>query len=132
MADDYTMTIRLTDDPASAEERIREALSAEGFGILTEIDVQATLREKLDVEMGAYTILGACNPPLAHRAIEADDNVGALLPCNVLVRALPDGGTEIAAADPEAMLGVADNDGLRDLADEARQRIQRALDTVAG
>lgn len=132
MADDYTMTIRLTDDPASAEERIREALSDEGFGILTEIDVQATLREKLDVEMGAYTILGACNPPLAHQAIEADEHVGALLPCNVLVRALPDGGTEIAAADPEAMLGVADNDGLRDLADEARERIQRALDAVAG
>lgn len=132
MADRYTMTIRLEDDPASAEQRIREALSDEGFGILTEIDVQATLREKLDVEMDAYTILGACNPPLAHQAIEADEHVGALLPCNVLVRGLPDGGTEIAAADPEAMLGVADNDGLRDLADEARQRIQRALDTVAG
>ena len=130
MAGDYTLTVHLDADPGEAEERIREALAAEGFGILTEIDVQATLAAKLEVEMPAYTILGACNPSLAHRAIQADEHIGAMLPCNVVVRAHPDGGTEIAAADPEVMLGVSAGESLAELADEARARIQRALDAV--
>ena len=131
MTSDYTMTVRLDADPAEADRRIREALADEGFGILTEIDVQATLKAKLDVDMPVYTILGACNPPLANRAIDAEVHVGALLPCNVLVREHPEGGTEIAAADPVVMLGVADGgDELAALAAEARAAIERALAAV--
>jgi uncharacterized protein (DUF302 family) len=126
---DYTMTITVDDDPETAESRIREALADEGFGILSEIDVQAALREKLGEDVGAYKILGACNPPLAHQAIAVDPDIGALLPCNVLVRANPDGGTDIAAADPRAMLSIAGT-GLDDVATEARERIRRALETL--
>lgn len=128
----YTFQIHVDDDPDTAEKRIREALSEEGFGILTEIDVQATLKEKIGVEMRPYRILGACNPPLAHRAIEADENIGALLPCNVIVRGNPDGGTDIVGADPDAMLSVADAEGVGEIATEARERLRRAFDAVAG
>ena len=131
MADDYTMSVRVDADPADVEQRVRAALADEGFGILTEIDVQATLKAKLGVEMGVYTILGACNPPLANRAIEVDEHIGALLPCNVLVRSHPDGGTEVAAADPAAMLGVSKAEGLEEIASEARERIERALQAIA-
>jgi uncharacterized protein (DUF302 family) len=129
----YTFQIRLDTDPAEAEQRIRQALADEGFGILTEIDVQATLKRKLDLDMPDYRILGACNPPLAHQAIETDQDIGALLPCNVVVRAHPDGGSEIVAADPEAMLSLSPHaDDLAELAGDAKQRIQRAFDTVSG
>ncbi|WP_341252293.1 DUF302 domain-containing protein [Euzebya pacifica] len=128
----YTFTSRIDAEPAEAERRIRQALGEEGFGILTEIDVQATLKQKLDLDMRPYTILGACNPPLAHQAIEADQDIGALLPCNVIVRAHPDGGSELVAADPEAMLAVSPHaDDLRQIASEAKQGIQRAFDAAA-
>jgi uncharacterized protein (DUF302 family) len=129
--DTYTMTVTIDAEPAEAEARVREALKDEGFGILSEIDVEAALREKLGEEIGAYKILGACNPPLAKRAIGADPDIGALLPCNVLLRANPSGGTDVVAADPKSMLelGAA---GLDDVAAEARAGIQRALDAVAG
>ena len=126
----YTLTVTTSLPPDRADPRVREALQAQGFGILSEIDVRAKLREKLDEDIGAYTILGACNPPLARQAIAADQDIGALLPCNVLVRANADGGTDIVAADPEAMLSVSDAD-LTDLACDAKERIQRALDAVA-
>lgn len=130
--DAYTLHARMTADPAEAEQQVRAALADEGFGILTEIDVQATLKTKLDVEMPAYKILGACNPALAHQAIDADQNIGALLPCNVVVRAHPAGGSEVVAADPEAMLGVSPQaEQLRGIAADARERIQRALAAVA-
>lgn len=130
--DTYTFATRLDTDPADAEQRIRQALADEGFGILTEIDVQATLKQKLDLDMRPYKILGACNPPLAHQAIETDEDIGALLPCNVVVRAHPDGGTELVAADPEAMLGISPHaDELRGLAQDAKQRILRAFDAVS-
>lgn len=125
----YTMTVTTPLPPAQAEARVRETLQAEGFGILSEIDVQAKLQEKLDEDIGAYKILGACNPPLARRAIEIDADIGAMLPCNVVLRASSDGGTDIVAADPEAMLQVSDAD-LTDLACDAKERIQRALDAV--
>lgn len=128
---DYTLTITLDVDPVEAERRVRDALQGEGFGILSEIDVQAALREKLGEEIGAYKILGACNPPLAKRAIEADPDVGALLPCNVLVRANPAGGTDVAAADPRAMLALGP-EGLGPVAEEAREGIQRALAALEG
>ena len=125
----YTLTIFLDDAPADAERRVREALAEQGFGILSEIDVEAALRDKLGEEIGAYRILGACNPALASRAIAADPDIGALLPCNVLVRANPGGGTDIAAADPGAMLSLGAQ-GLDEVAAEARARIQAALDAL--
>ena len=127
----YTLTVTTALAPQQADARVRDALQAEGFGILSEIDVQAKLQEKLDEDIGAYTILGACSPPLARQAIAADQDIGALLPCNVLLRANPDGGTDVVAADPEAMLSVSDAD-LGGLARDAKERLQRALDAVAG
>ena len=126
---DYTITVRVQDEPDVAEERVRAALQDEGFGILTEIDVAATLKKKLDVDMEAYKILGACNPPLANEALGKDRNIGALLPCNVVVRAHPDGGTEVIAADPAEMLAIAGAD-LSGVASEARSRIERALKSL--
>ena len=127
----YTLQVHVDTDADEAERRIRAALADEGFGILTEIDVQATLKEKLDADLRPYRILGACNPPLALQAIEADEDIGALLPCNVVVRAHPDGGTDVVAADPEAMLSLTDSDGIRGIASDARARVQRALDAIA-
>ena len=106
--------------------RVKEALKAEGFGVLTEIDVRKTLREKLGAEMEPYIILGACNPPLAHRALQAEPNIGLLLPCNVVVRA--DGtGSRVDVADPQAMLGIVGSVQLEVVADEAKQRLQRVV-----
>ena len=129
--DRYTYRLRVDTDPVSAEARLRDALKDEGFGVLTEIDVQATLREKLGEDTAPYTILGACNPPLAHQALEADPAIGGLLPCNVVVRAHPDGGAEYIAIDPDRMLGLADEPALTTLAHEVAERLQRALTAAA-
>lgn len=126
---EYTMTVTLDADPAKAEQRVREALKEQGFGVLSEIDVRAALLEKLGEDIGAYKILGACNPSLAKRAIAVDPDIGALLPCNVLVRANPEGGTDIAAADPAAMLAMGGG-GLDDVASDARAGIEAALQTL--
>jgi uncharacterized protein (DUF302 family) len=126
---DYTFQIHTDDEPVKAEQRLRDALSQEGFGILTEIDVRATLEEKLGEQIRPYKILGACSPPLAHQAIQTDQDIGALLPCNVVVRAHPEGGTDIIAADPAAMLALSPKaEQLRPLADDVKQRLRRALD----
>lgn len=109
--------------------RVKEALRAEGFGVLIEIDVRQTLREKLGAEMEPYLILGACNPVLAHRALEVEPEIGLLLPCNVVVRAVED-GCRVEVADPKAMLGIVGNEQLDAIADEAKQRLQRALATL--
>lgn len=114
-----------------AVERIRAELAKEGFGVLTEIDVRATLKKKLDVEFPPYVILGACNPALAHQALSAEPDVGLLLPCNVVVRQAEGGRTIVEALDPVAAMGLADNDALRPLGDEALARLERALDRVA-
>lgn len=126
----YTITVTLPDEPAAAEERVRGALADEGFGILSEIDVRAKLQEKVGEDVGTYRILGACNPALAHQGISADRDLGALLPCNVLIRDGADGGTDVVAADPEAMLGVAEDESLVGLARDAKARIIRALQTL--
>ena len=112
-----------------ADARIREELKQEGFGILTEIDVRATLKEKLDVDFPAYRILGACNPPLAHQALQAEPDVGLLLPCNVVVR--QSGQTTIVEAlDPVIQLEVAQNPRLNEMANDVRARLARAIERL--
>ena len=115
-----------------AVQRTRDALAAEGFGVLTEIDVRATLGKKLDVDFRPYVILGACNPELAHRALTAERDIGLLLPCNVVVYAADEPGTSVVAAlDPVEALQLARNDAVAPLAAEVRRRLVRALDAVA-
>jgi uncharacterized protein (DUF302 family) len=126
---DYGITVRIPAPFADAVTRVRDALKAQGFGVLTEIDVQATLREKLGEEMEPYLILGACNPQLAHRALSADRSIGLLLPCNVVVRA-DAGQTLIEALDPQTMITVAGEPSLQPVADEAARLLRAALDSL--
>lgn len=125
----YGMTIRSPAPFAEAVASVRAALKAQGFGVLTEIDLRATMREKLNEEMEDYLIFGACNPPLAHRALTADRSIGLLLPCNVVVRA-EGGQTVIEALDPQVIAAVAEEPGLRSVADEAAARLRAALDSL--
>lgn len=126
----FSTTVELPYDEAVA--RVREELAEEGFGVLTEIDVRATMKNKLDVDFRPYVILGACNPPLAHRALSAEPDIGVLLPCNVVVYAAAETGkSTITAMDPEAALALADNDALAPLAREVKDRLRRALTRVA-
>ena len=114
-----------------AVARATAALQQEGFGVLTEIDVQATLKKKLDVDFRRYLILGACNPHLAHRGLIAEKELGLLLPCNVIVYEDEPGRSVISIVDPLAMLGVVDNPALREVADEAAARLQRVAAALA-
>lgn len=122
--------------PLSYEDAVqwtREELGKEGFGVLTEIDVKATLKKKLDVEFRPYVILGACNPPLAHRALEAERDIGLLLPCNVVVYAGDNPSSSVVAAlDPVMLLGLTGRSDLAPVAQEVRARIERVLAAVGG
>lgn len=109
---------------------IRAALATQGFGVLTEIDMAATLKAKLDVDMPPQVILGACNPPFALRALQAEESIGLLLPCNVTVRDAGDGTSVVEALDPKVMVGVTGNEALRAVADEAADRLGAALAEV--
>jgi uncharacterized protein (DUF302 family) len=109
----------------------REALADQGFGVLTEIDIAATLKAKLDVDVPAQVILGACRPPLAHAALQAEPSVGLLLPCNVVVRSVDDSTTLVEALDPQVMVGLTDNPALSEVADEAGRRLAAALDALS-
>ena len=126
----YALTETTSAPFAETVERVREELAAEGFGVLCEIDVQATLEAKLGAEMAPYVILGACNPPLAHRALEAEPDLGVLLPCNVVVRSQDD-STTISAIDPERMLSIVDSDDLAPVAAEVRRRLARVVERAA-
>ena len=112
-----------------AIEKVTEALKIEGFGILTEIDVKETLKKKLDVDFRPYRILGACNPPFAYKALQAEDKVGIMLPCNVIVQE-KENGVEIAAVDPVASMQAIDNPNLGEIANEIRKRLQRVIDSL--
>jgi uncharacterized protein (DUF302 family) len=124
----YSRVLRL---PFSqAVERAGAALKGEGFGILTDIDVAKTMKEKLGVAFRDYRILGACNPQLAHRALELEDKVGTMLPCNVVVQQLDDGRVEVAAIDPLASMAAIDNPRLKEAAAEVGAKLRRAIDAL--
>ena len=125
----YTFGTRLQGTVAEARPRVEAALKAQGFGILTEIEVAATMKSKLGIDGAPYLILGACNPPLAHRALEADPSIGALLPCNVVVRADGD-ATIVEAMDPAAALGLVEAPAIAAVAAEARAKLRAAIDEL--
>ena len=126
-----TTTVALPFDQAAA--RTRAALGSEGFGVLTEIDVTATLRKKLGLEFRPYIILGACNPPLAHRALQVELDIGLLLPCNVVVYATDDPERSVVAAlDPVEALSLSGNEAIRPIAEEVRDRLERVVASLGG
>lgn len=120
----------LDTDYATAVNAITAALKEEGFGVLTEIDVKATLKKKIDVDFRPYVILGACNPPLAHKALSAVPEAGLLLPCNVVVAEEEDGRIWVSAINPEIMMSMVDNTALEAIACDARARLERAINSL--
>ena len=123
-----TKTVSLPFD--AAIDKVTEALKAEGFGILTDIDIKATLHKKLDVDFRPYRILGACNPPLAHEALQTEDKVGVLLPCNVVVQEVKPGEVEVSAMDPVGAMEAIGNDKLTALAKRVKDKLNKVLEAV--
>jgi len=126
----YALTTKVHRPFADTLDDTRASLTNEGFGILTEIDIQATLKAKLDVDVPAQVILGACRPPLAYAALQVEPSIGLLLPCNIVVRYLDEDTTIVEALDPKVMVALTDNDALSSVADEAGRRLAAALDTL--
>ncbi len=110
--------------------RVTEELKKEGFGILTEIDVKETMKKKMNVDFRKYKILGACNPPLAHKAIQTENKIGTMLPCNVIVQEISEGQIEVAAIDPVASMQAVENPKLRDVAEQVRVKLKRVIDSL--
>lgn len=127
----YAFQVTIPGPAEAAVERVKNALKEEGFGVLTEIDVQATLKEKMGVDMPSYRILGACNPPLAHQLLSTDPDIGLLLPCNVVVREEEDGNVTVAFLDPVPLLALAENETANEIARDARDRLMRVRDVLA-
>jgi uncharacterized protein (DUF302 family) len=132
MADtNYALVRELPEmDYDTAVARVTELLAGEGFGVLTEIDVKATLKKKLDVDFKRYVILGACNPPMAHQALTMEPDIGVLLPCNVCVSERDGGGTRVSAMNPAAAFTLIDNPDISGVADEVRSRLQKVVDAL--
>ncbi len=128
----YTISTTLDKSYDDAVAAVRDALGEQGFGILTEIDLQAALKEKLGVDIAPQVILGACRPPLAYEAIQAEPSIAAVLPCNVVVRSLGEGSTLVEAFDPQAMMGLAESDALQSVGNDAKQRIEAAFAALNG
>ncbi len=128
----YVFSISLDTPFEAAVDRVTEALKSEGFGVLTVIDVAATLKEKLGIEHRPYKILGACNPQFAHQALEAEPDLGALLPCNVVVRGEATGRVSVVFMDPESVLGMVGNPKVSQVGKEVRTRLVRVADTLKG
>jgi len=126
----YGFNVTLKTTVPEAISRVTEALSAEGFGVLTEIDVAGTLKKKLDIDRRPYHILGACNPTLANQALEADPDIGLLLPCNVVVREEEDGSVNVGFMDPAAVMSLVDEEGVETLANDVRSRLERVRDQL--
>ena len=125
----FSVTINATME--EAEAKVRDALMAEGFGVLTEIDVKATMKKKLDIDKLPYKILGACNPVLANQALTAEPDIGLLLPCNVVVREEEDGNVTVAFMDPAAVMTLVDKEGVEELASEVKAKLERVRDGLA-
>ena len=124
----FSKTVDLSFGDAIA--RVTDELKKEGFGILTEIDVQVTMKNKLDVDFRPYKILGACNPPFAHRALQAESHIGVYLPCNVIVQDVGDGKTEVAAVDPLVAMSRVENPELESVAREVQAKLQRVIENL--
>jgi uncharacterized protein (DUF302 family) len=124
---EYYFSKTITDSFENAIQKVTEALKAEGFGILTEIDLKETLKKKLDVDFYNYTILGACNPPFAYKALLAEDKIGTMLPCNVIVQERVKGKVEVSAVDPAASMQAVENAALGEIAIEIRERLQKVI-----
>ena len=127
----YSFNVKLEGDFNAVIEKVTAALQAQGFGVITEIDVKAVLKKKIDVDRRPYTILGACNPGLANQAINADPDIGLLLPCNVVVREEPDGTATVAFMDPVAVLGLVEQDGVKELAEKVRGMLEKVRNSLA-
>ncbi len=130
MSSPYYFARELSGGFDDAVARVREALAAEGFGILTEIDVQATMKKKLGAEMPRYVILGACNPQMAWKALQAENKIGTMLPCNVIVRETGAGRVEVAAVDPVASMQAIDNPALAEVAEVVRGKLRAVVDAL--
>lgn len=128
----YGFTTTLEGDFDAVVAKVTEALKTEGFGVLTEIDVKATLKAKLDIDKRPYKILGACNPKLANQAIDAEPDIGLLLPCNVVVREAEDGSIVVGFMDPAAVLGLVGREELQSLGSEVRSKMERVRDALQG
>ena len=128
---DYGFKTTLSTTFEAALPQVLAALKAEGFGVLSDIDVAGAMKEKLGVDMPPYRILGACNPPLAHRALQAEPDIGLLLPCNVIVRQDADGQVTVGFLDPQLMVGLTSNSKIREVADDAAARLHRVCDSLA-
>lgn len=124
----FSRTVDLSFDKAI--ERTTEALKEEGFGVLTEIDIKATLKKKLDVDFRNYRILGACNPPHAYKALQAEEHIGLMLPCNVIVQEHEDGTVEVSAVDPVASMQAIENDELGEVATNVRNMLKKAIEHI--